>query len=98
MACFDTDRFRRFVMSDAFKKSYDLPETTYEVLQQDDIALMKFGFQLMRQVLFAENTIPLQEGVWEKRSQEREEVWNARREVEMARYKKTEDDKYKNDV
>lgn len=98
MACFDMDRFRRFVMSDAFKKSYDLPETTYEVLQQDDIALMKFGFQLMRQVLFAENTIPQQEGVWEKRSQEREEVWNARREVEMARYKKTEDDKYKNDV
>lgn len=98
MACFDVDRFRRFVLSDAFKKSYELPETTYEVLRQDDIALMKFGFQLMRQVLFAEMTIPQQESAWEKRAREREEVWNARREVEMERYKKSEDDKYENDV
>lgn len=97
MACFDVDRFRRFVMSDAFRKSYDLGDSTYETLQQDDIALMKFGFSLMRQVLFGERAIPEKPGVWEERMKERQEVWEARKQVELARYKEQEDSKYRDD-
>ena len=52
MASYDNDRFRRFVMSDAFIKMYDLDDEEYASLEKDDIALMKFGFKLMKQVFF----------------------------------------------
>ena len=71
---------------------------SYETLEKDDVALMKFGFRLMRQVLFGERTIPETQGVWEKRVEERQDVWEARRQAEIARRKQAEDDKYKNGV
>jgi hypothetical protein len=98
MACYDVDRFRRFVMSDGFKKNYALDDSTYETFATEDVALMKFGFKLMKQVLFGEKTIPEHEGAWEKRLEEREGAWEARREVEIALREKAEDDKYKNDA
>jgi Fe-S-cluster containining protein len=98
MMCFDNDRARRFVLSEGFKKAYELDESTYETLEKDDVALMKFGFRLMRQVLFGERTIPETQGVWEKRVEERQDVWEARRQAEIARRKQAEDDKYKNGV
>ena len=94
MASFDVDRFRRFVMSDAFKKSYDLEDSVYETFEKEDIALMLFGTKLLKQVLFGEKTIPEKDQAWEKRLETREEVWNMRKEVEIKRRQKKEDDKY----
>ncbi len=98
MSCFDVDRFRRFILSPVFQNAYELEASTYATLEQDDVALMKFGFQLMRQVLFGERTIPEKSGVWETRLEERKDVWEARRQAALAQRQKFEDDKYKNDV
>ena len=98
MACFDVDRFRRFVLSDGFKRAYELDDSTYETLGADDVALMKFGFRFLRQVLFGERTIPERQGVWENRVERRSEVWEARRQAEIARRQQSEDDKYKDGV
>lgn len=98
MACFDGDRFRRFVMSEGFNRTYDLDDSTFETLGADDVALMKFGFRFLRQVLFGERTIPERQGVWEKRVEQRSEVWEARRQAELARRQQSEDDKYKDGV
>ena len=98
MACYDGDRFRRFVMSDVFRRAYVLDDSTYATLETDDVALMKFGFQLLRQVLFGEKTIQEREGVWEERLEQRKDVWEARRQAEIARRQQMEDEKYKNDV
>ncbi len=83
MASFNFDMLRRFVMSDNFKATYDLPAETYEEVAKDDIALMKLGNRLMRQALFGEKTIPEQSGAWEKRVEERKEVWEARAQAEI---------------
>lgn len=88
MASYDIDRFRRFVTSDSFKKTYNLTGDFYDAIENDDIALMQFGFKLMRQVLYGELSIPEVEGAWEKRLQEREEVLKMRKEIEVIEFEK----------
>jgi Fe-S-cluster containining protein len=95
MCSYDMDRFRRFVMSDAFKTTYDLEDTLYQTLEKEDIALMQFGTRLMKQVFFGVRTIPEREGVWEKRVDERQDVWDARRQAEISRQQQAEDERYK---
>ncbi|UCB53761.1 MAG: YkgJ family cysteine cluster protein, partial [Thiotrichales bacterium] len=92
MAGYDIDRFRRFVMSDSFIKMYDLSDDEYESLEKDDIALMKFGFRLMKQVFFGELSIKEREGAWEKRVEERREILEYRRQAEIAEYEKKQEE------
>lgn len=54
MTCYDVDRFRDFVVSDAFNSLYDIPESDLDKLLSDDVELMQFGFRFLRQVLFGE--------------------------------------------
>jgi Fe-S-cluster containining protein len=98
MASYDMDRFRRFVLSEQFRGTYDVDAATYEVLEKEDVALMQFGVRFMKQVFFGERTIAEQEGVWDKRVTERQEVWDLRRQAEIARRQAEEDEKYKNDL
>jgi hypothetical protein len=77
MACYDLDRFRDFVASESFNDIYDLPEDLRQRIQTDEIALMEFGFRLLRQVLFNEVTIDIKPDALEKRlvrKKEREEM------------------------
>ena len=95
MCSYDMDRFRRFVLSDNFRNTYDLEDSVYAVLEKEDISLMQFGIRLMRQAFFGERTIPERANVWDKRVEQRKEVWDARRQAEIARQQQAEDDKYK---
>ncbi len=83
MASFNFDMFRKFVMSDNFKATYNLPEETYQQIVEDDLALIDLGNRLMRQALFGEKTIPEQSGAWEKRVETRKDVWEARAKAEV---------------
>jgi hypothetical protein len=58
---------------------------------------MQFGTRLMKQVFFGLRTIPEKGGVWEKRMDERQEVWEARRQAEIARQQQAEDQRYSGD-
>ena len=87
MACFDQDRFRRFVLSPAFKSNYTIDEETYDNIAKDDIALMYFAFRLMRQVLYNEKTIAEMDGALEKRVEDRKEVIEMRRKIEAEEIK-----------
>lgn len=87
MACFDQDRFRRFILSDAFKKNYNIEEELYANIEKDDIALMYFGFRLLRQVLFNEKTLAEIDGALEKRIEERKEAIEMRRKIEIEQIK-----------
>jgi Fe-S-cluster containining protein len=91
MASYDMDRFRRFVMSDAFIKMYDLSDEQYAELETDDIALMKFGFKLMKQVFFGEMSIKGREGAWEERVKERKEILEYRRQAEIAEHQRKQE-------
>lgn len=57
MACYDLDRFRAFVASEAFGRLYDVPEGEMAEARADDTALMLFAFRFLRQALFGEVTI-----------------------------------------
>ena len=87
MACFDQDRFRRFVLSPAFKSNYTIDDETYASIEKDDIALMYFGFRLMRQVLYNEKTIAEADGALEKRVEDRKEVVEMRNKIEVEQIK-----------
>ncbi len=92
MASYNFDMFRRFVLSENFRKAYDLSQEEYETAAKDDLALLKLGYRLMRQALFGEKTMPESSGAWEKRVEERKEVWEARTAAEVdARNEQTDE-------
>ncbi|MCP3867844.1 MAG: YkgJ family cysteine cluster protein [Gammaproteobacteria bacterium] len=95
MCSYDMERFRRFVLSDSFRNTYDLDDETFVALEKEDVVLMQFGVRFMKQAFYGERTIPERDGVWEKRTEERKEVWEARRQAEIARQQQEEDEKYK---
>lgn len=92
MASYDVDRFRRFVMSDGFVKMYDLSDEEYAELETDDIALMNFGYKLMKQVFFGEMAIKEREGAWEKRVEERREILEYRKQAELEAHLKKQEE------
>ncbi len=69
MACYDVDRLRDFVASDGFASLFDLPEAEMVEIVNDDIALMQFGFRLLRQVMFGETSIPVRADAAERRAE-----------------------------
>jgi hypothetical protein len=75
MGSYNLDGLRDFVLSDGFSEIYDLDAATFEIsqLKTDDVALLKFGFRLLKQVLFGENTIPVKADAMQKRVQQRRE-------------------------
>src|SRR3989338_1106604 len=94
MVCYDTDRFREFVVSEGFTELYDIPADEMKKLLTEDTELMLFGFRFLKQVLFGENSIQLQEAAAEKR---RERVHDKSQRIEHeAREKRAaeQDDMY----
>jgi hypothetical protein len=59
LASYNLDGFRSFALSDGFRAAHDLDDATWESLREDDEALLEFGYRLLRQVLFGEDSIPL---------------------------------------
>ncbi len=82
LVSYDTDRFRQFLNSPNFLNVYDIPAEEFERIDNDDVERMKFGYRLLKQVLFGEQSIPLKEGAYDKRMEERKEILEARRELE----------------
>ena len=91
MCSYDIDRFRRFVLSESFKTVYELDNSIYAELEKDDLKLMKFGFRLMKQVLFGEQTIALKENAIDERIEKRKEHLALRRKMELEAHQKNSD-------
>ncbi len=66
MACYDMDRFREFVKSEGFSTTYDLDQETMDRLLVDDLALLAFGDRMIRQIMYAEESIPLKKDALDK--------------------------------
>jgi hypothetical protein len=91
MVCYDLDRFSQFVASEGFSNIYDIPDEEMKNILLDDATLMQFGFRLLRQVLFGEETITLrQEAAEERRTRLMER--RARMETEAAARRARESD------
>ena len=59
MACYDLDRFRRFVFETRFLQLFDVDETLLEAIRTDDEELLDFAMQWLRFSLFREKTMRL---------------------------------------
>ena len=68
LASYDLDGWRAFVASAGFDEVFDLEPAFRQELMQDEIKLLKFGFKLLKQVLFGEKTIALKPDAVQKRS------------------------------
>ena len=78
MACYDLDRFREFTNSPGFEQSFVIDDATRKALMEDDLALLKFGDRMIRQVMFAEETI-------EKKADAEDRVIDRRKEQRVLR-------------
>ena len=83
MACYDIDRFREFIKSEAFTSIFDVEEAEYRTLLEDDLALLKFGGRMVLQIMFGEESIPRKADALEKRVQMRKEAERLRAEAEQ---------------
>jgi Fe-S-cluster containining protein len=59
MACFDLDRFRRFVFETRFLELFDVHEDRAEALKTNDEELLEFAMDWLRFSLFQEKTMRL---------------------------------------
>jgi hypothetical protein len=73
MACYDLDRFRRFVFETRFLGIFAVDEARVEALRTDDEALLEFALQWLRFSLFGEKTMKLQPTVIEARQRAAQE-------------------------
>lgn len=64
-ACYDLDRFRRFVFESTLLERFDVDEDFVEEMRYDDEALLRFAFLWLRFSLFGEPTVRAREGVME---------------------------------
>ena len=70
MACYDLDRFRRFIFSSKFFNLFDIEEMTIEGIRSNEEELLDFGYRWLRFSLFQENTIRVRTPVLEERKRE----------------------------
>jgi len=69
MACYDLDRFRRFVFESRFLELFEIDEARVEALRSDDEELLEFALLWLRFSLFGEKTMKVRRGVLEARKQ-----------------------------
>ncbi|MGB5156925.1 YkgJ family cysteine cluster protein [Desulfobacterium sp. N47] len=51
-ACYDVDKFRRFIFESSFLTRYKVDNETVEKIKKDDIALLEFAFGWLDTILF----------------------------------------------
>lgn len=65
MACFDLDRFRRFIFETRFLQLFEVHEERVEALRTDDEELLEFAMEWLRFSLFNEKTMRLKSNAQE---------------------------------
>ncbi|MCL4401352.1 MAG: YkgJ family cysteine cluster protein [Acidobacteria bacterium] len=63
MACYDLDRFRRFVFQSSFLSRFYVDEARVEAMRREDEELLDFGIQWLRFILFHERTMKIRQEV-----------------------------------
>lgn len=69
MACFDLDRFRRFVFESRFLEAFVVDDARAEAMRTNDEELLEFGMQWLRFALFGEKSMKVKPAVMEAKRQ-----------------------------
>ncbi len=86
LCSYNFDSFRAFVQSENFSEIYSFTSEEINQLETDDIALLKFGARLLKQVLFGEMSIAVKDDALQKRALNRREQIQADPEDPNANY------------
>jgi len=97
MASYDVDRFRAFVMSPNFNETYNIPPEVMALLVADDEALLDFGLNFLKHVLFGEKFIEEYPDAYEKRLARKRERGELAQQAAFDAKMALEDDKYSGD-
>ena len=65
MACYDMDRFRRFVFDTSFLQMFDVHEDRVAVMRKDDLELLDFAMQWLKFSIFHEQSLKIKPSVVE---------------------------------
>jgi uncharacterized protein len=65
MACYDLDRFRRFLLETKFLNYFEVDETRVDAIREDDEELLEFAMQWLRFSLFGDKTMKIRKEVVE---------------------------------
>ena len=57
LACYNMDRFRRFIFNSRFFDNFEVDEASREKMRTDDVELMLFGFKFLKYILMMEETL-----------------------------------------
>jgi len=91
MCSYDMDSFKQFVRGDGFRTLFALDDAAIDALCGDEERLLAFSMRFLRQVLFGEHSIPLEEGARERRISERKPIWDERRAADLRRHRESQD-------
>jgi len=70
MVCYNIDAFRRFVFESRFLEMFEVGEEVLKKIREDDIELMRFGFEWLKFSLFGEKTMRVKPEVLERKRKE----------------------------
>jgi len=70
LVCYDIDRFRKFVFESSMLKKFIVDDTTLAAIKDDDVALLKFGYNFLHFSLFREPTMKIRGEVVEDKKKE----------------------------
>lgn len=70
-ACYDLDKFRKFLFDTRFFDIYDVEKEVIEKIKYDDEELLKFGYRWVRFSLFSEDVLKLKDKEMDKLLQSR---------------------------
>ncbi len=70
MACYDLDRFRRFVFESSFLDVYNVDAKVLEKIQEDDIELYKLAMQWLEHGLLGRQALEVKPEVIKAKKQE----------------------------
>ncbi|MBD3402276.1 YkgJ family cysteine cluster protein [candidate division GN15 bacterium] len=68
--CYDIDSFRRFIFNSSFFDKFEVDGETRTKIKEDDVELLKFGYQWLRFALFGEKTMTIRQDVLADRQAE----------------------------
>jgi hypothetical protein len=97
MASYDVDRFRAFVMSPNFNETYVIAPEVMALLVADDEALLDFGLNFLKHVLFAEKFVEEYPDALDKRLARKAERAGQAQQAAFDAKMAVEDDKYSDD-
>jgi Fe-S-cluster containining protein len=70
MACYDLDRFKRFVFESKFLETFEVDTETVEKIKHDDVELYKFAMRWLEYGLLGQHVLKMKPDVMEAKKQE----------------------------